>query len=418
MAGAKKRRRGSKDKLWLRGRIWWTNVGGERVSTGCTDREAARLARGRLEREAADPAHAASRQKSVGDMIAATIADRANAPGRRGGTLAPESLEIWRTKLGHVGRVLGLDTPMAEVDYAAVGRFLDQRHAEGASQHTRHKELSHLRFGLRLMKQAGAYPHDVDYVTRTRRFAKGYVPRKRHLTWEQIPALLSALLMRHADRVSPDVLARAKAQRAAGVMVKDIAAELGVAPTTVTRYLTLDPKPTPEAHRRAQHMAWLIAAAGRRKESFFARREDHDLANWTVALRGTKTAKAERTIPIAPPFRPLLVFALAGRPARGLLFGKWDHINRSLSLACARAGIEHLSPNDLRRTHSSLMRQGGIALEDIAAILGHSTTRMVELVYGHTTMKALHKSVGRLEAPEHEIAPDPSTILSRPRGEQ
>ena len=339
-------------------------------------------------------------------MIGAALDDRASAPGRTGKVLAPETMQVWETKLGNVGRVLGLETPLLEVDYAAVGRMLDQRKAEGVKQHTRHKELSALRFALRLAKQAGYYPHEVDYVTRKGRFAKGYEPVKRHLTWEEIPRLLAALLERHKGRVTPERIARAKELRADGWPLHWIAAELGVSVPTVCYYFTLDGKPHPDALKRAQHLAWIIATAGRRRESFRACAEDVDLSAWTVALRGTKTPKAKRTIPIAPPFRPLLVWALAGRPSAGLLFGEWGNMNRSISLACKRAGIQHLSPNDLRRTHTSLMRQGGISLEDIAAILGHTTTRQAELVYGHTNLEALGRAVGKLDAPGHEIAPE------------
>lgn len=414
MAGTTKRARRPKDKLWRRGRIWWTNVGGERVSTGCTDREAARIARARLEREAADPAAAAARQKRVRDMIYAALADRANAPGRTGGTLAPETLKIWESQLGIVGRLLGLDTPLAEVDYAKVGAMLELRKGEGVSQHTRHKELAALRFGLKLMRQGNSYPHDVDYVTRTRRFARGYKPRTRRLTWDEIPRLLTALLIRHSDRVPAERLALVRERRAAGVMVKDIAAELGVSVPTVCRYTQMDPTPTAGALKRARHAAWLIATAARRKESFLARAEDHNLANWLVTIRGTKTGKAERTVPIAPPFRPLLVFAL-GDQKEGLLFGRWHSIGRGLRLAAKRAGMAHLSPNDLRRTHSSLLQQGGIPLEDIAPIMGHSGTRMLEMVYAQPDIGAVARSIARLEGPSGELAPNPRTILSQPK---
>jgi integrase len=350
-------------------------------------------------------------------MIHEALADRANAPGRTGGTLAPESLKAWEQKLGVVGRLLGLDTPLADVDYPKVGAMLEQRKAEGVEQHTRHKELQALRFGLRLMRQGGAYPHDVDYVTRKGRFAKGYKPRERRLPWEEIPKLLLALMMRHSNHVSPERLALVRERRAAGVMVKDIAAELGVSVPAVCRYLQMNPKPTAGALKRARHAAWLIATAARRKESFLARAEDHDLARWTVHLRGTKTGKAARTVPIAPPFRPLLVFAI-GDQKEGLLFGRWQNIGRGLRLAAKRAGLAHVSPNDLRRTHASLVHQGGIPLEDIAPIMGHSGTRMLELVYAQPDIRAVAKSIGRLEAPSTDLVPDPSTILSQPRGDQ
>src|SRR5262245_5398965 len=171
-----RKKRGSRDGLWLRGPVFWTRIAGERVSTGCRDREAARIARARMEREAADPAHAAARRTKVGDMIAHVLADRRTAKGKTGGTLTKESLEVWETKLGHVNRILGSERPLIEVDYDLVGSLLEQREREGAGQHTRSKELACLRFGLLLEHARGAYPHNVDHVTRKGRFAVGYKP--------------------------------------------------------------------------------------------------------------------------------------------------------------------------------------------------------------------------------------------------
>jgi len=399
MERAKKRRRTGKDGLWLRGKIWWTRIGGERVSTRCQDREAARIARARLERIAADPANAASQTTTVRDMIAAVIADRKTAKGKTGGTLAPESLQVWRDKLGHVSRILGDLTPLAGVDHAAIGRFLEQRDKEEASQHTRSKELGCLRFGLRLMKAAGAYPYDVDYVTRKSRFAVGYKPRKRHLTWQEIPRLLGGLLQESAQRVTADTIARARTMKTCGMTLREIGLDLGKSTATVKRYLDLpDPEPFRGGAVRAQHAAWFIATAGRDSESWRAELADHDLENWTVHIRGTKTGVADRVIPIAPPYRALLTFALAGRPKKGPLFPPWTNVGRSLKLACERAGIERVSPNDLRRTHSSLLRQAGISLEDLAPIMGHTSTRMLELVYGRTNLEALSRALDRVPA--------------------
>lgn len=332
-------------------------------------------------------------------MIAHVMADRRAAPGKTGGTLSPEALDVWETKLGHVARILGTDTPLAEVQYDPVGRFLEQRHAEGASQHTRSKELACLRFGLRLEQANGNYPHNVDHVTRKGRFAVGYKPRKRHLTWEEIPLLIGGLLVELSNRVSEVSLQRARGLRAEGKTIAEIAAALERSVSTVKRYLTLpDPEPTRGGLDRAQHAAWIIATGARRKESYRAELADHDLESWTVRLRGTKTAGSERRIPVAPPFRSLLVFALRDRPPRGPLFERWANVHRSLKLACKRAGIEPVSPNDLRRTHFSLLRQDGVGLEDLAPVAGHTSTRMMELVYGHTNLEALGRALEKVPA--------------------
>lgn len=406
MERPKKRRRGSKDGLWLRGSVYWARINGERVSTHCKDREAARIARARLERIAADPASSASARTTVHHMIAHVLADRKNAKGKTGGTLSPETLEVWRVKLGHFGRIAGMTTPLSEVTFGAVGEFLAQREKEGVSQHTRSKELAALRFALRLEQENGCYPHNVDHVTRTRRFAVGYKPRKRHLSWEEIPKLLSGLLQEDSQRVPMETIETAKAFQDAGRTLREIAWLMGKAISTVKRYLTMsDPEPTRGGDLRAKHAAWIIATGARWAESERAERYDHAMVNWHVRIRGTKTGAAERVIPIAPPFRALLTWAVDGSPKDVPMFPPWTNVNRSLRLACKRAGIERVSPNDLRRTHSSLLRQSGISLEDLAPVMGHTSTRMLEQVYGRTNIEALGRALEKLPTDRNLLPP-------------
>lgn len=394
-----RRKKVRKDGLYQRGRVWWCRVAGERRSTECKDVEAARIVRARLEREAADPSTSASRRTTAIDMMQHVLADRRTAKGKTGGTLSPETLEVWRVKLGHFVRIVGPKTPLAEVTFDLVGKVLDQREREGAGQHTRSKELAALRFGLRLEKQRGAYPHDVDHVTRTRRFAVGYKPRKRHLTWEEIPLLLSGLLLEAKNRVTAERLAKARELRAGGMKLLEIAAKLHCAISTVNRYLTMDePGPVLGGDVRARHAAWFIATGGRDAESHRAELRDHDLTRWRVFMRGSKTGEAESVIPIAPPFRSLLAFSLEGAPEKGPIFGEWANVGRALKLACERAGIERVSPNDLRRTHSSLLSQAGIRHSDLKLVTRHTTTRMLDAVYAQGNIDAVEGALDRVPA--------------------
>ena len=61
----------------------------------------------------------------------------------------------------------------------------------------------------------------------------------------------------------------------------------------------------------------------------------------------------------------------------------WTNARRDLHDACDRAGLEHCSPNDLRRTFSSWLKQQGVDSFTVAKMMGHTSSRMVELVYGH-----------------------------------
>jgi hypothetical protein len=55
---------------------------------------------------------------------------------------------------------------------------------------------------------------------------------------------------------------------------------------------------------------------------------------------------------------------------------------RDLHRACAQAGVENCSPNDLRRTYAKWMRLARVPAEIVAPTMGHRDTRMVERVYG------------------------------------
>jgi len=58
-------------------------------------------------------------------------------------------------------------------------------------------------------------------------------------------------------------------------------------------------------------------------------------------------------------------------------------VRRDLALACKAARIRRVTPNDLRRTFASWLKQRGVDSMVVAKLLGHTSTRMVELVYGH-----------------------------------
>ncbi len=64
--------------------------------------------------------------------------------------------------------------------------------------------------------------------------------------------------------------------------------------------------------------------------------------------------------------------------------------------ACKRAGIARVTPNDLRRTLASWLKQAGVDSFAVAQIPGHTTSRMVELVYGRIDQRTLATAMARL----------------------
>lgn len=407
LPGERKTTKRTKDGLRKRpgSKYWWTTIAGKRLSTQCVDREAARVVRAKLEREAADPRLTAAQRATIWDMIDDALEVKRHSKGKRGGTVTKNTLDICRAKLGHFARILGDERPLADVDYDAVGRVITQREKEPGStkgstvsQHEISKELQHLRFALRIQKIKGNYPHDVDHVTRTGKFAVGYEPRKRYLTWETIHPLLESIIWGNAGKVTQATIDRARALRAAGRNCRQIATEMQVGYATAHRYLRMKTvEPTAMAIVRAQHTAWIIACCARRIESYRAEMCDHDLVNWRVRLRGSKTGIADSVITIAPRFHDLLLFALRERPEVGPMYPHWGNLYRSLGLACRRIGIEKISPNDLRRTHASLLSQAGVPHSILKNVTRHTTTLMLDRVYGQQTLESTAHVIANID---------------------
>lgn len=325
-------------RLYKRGDVWhceYYDARGERVrrSTRCTDKKAAETRARQWERDAADPDHAAAREATVSAAIARHLEVFGGAveAGRR----SPRTLDSYRKKAGHLIRVFEhtgdlVYRPMLLADLTApdVDRYIARRRDESASDHTIHKELVVLRAALLAAKRAGLWRGDIDALMP--KFTPGYKPRTRFLTRGELDRLLHAL---------------------------------------------------PSA--RAAVVAFIVATSAEWAAVGGARREDVSSDRKAVELRGTKNAARRRTVPIvSDDQRRLLDFALqhaAGE--RGALFGRWTNARRDLHLACERAGIAPCSPHDLRRTFATWMIRAGVAPHLIAKMMGHRTSKMVEIVY-------------------------------------
>ncbi len=81
------------------------------------------------------------------------------------------------------------------------------------------------------------------------------------------------------------------------------------------------------------------------------------------------------------------------RCVEGALFGPWINVRRDLRAAWARAGVLPVSPNDLRRTFGTWLRQQGVDPSLIAPAMGHADSRMVERVYGRLPPEDLRSQI-------------------------
>jgi integrase len=59
------------------------------------------------------------------------------------------------------------------------------------------------------------------------------------------------------------------------------------------------------------------------------------------------------------------------------------NVRRELRDVCRRAGVPEVLPNELRHTGASLMVDAGASLHEVADVMGHTTTRMLDATYRH-----------------------------------
>jgi hypothetical protein len=137
---------------------------GRRVqpSTQCHDRRAAELRARQLERDAADPAHAAAARATLTDALQLLLAQRREqaAAGRR----SIETVRFYEVKAGHLVRVRetaedGSWAPFSLAGLPArhVDTYISRRRAEKAHAATIAKELVTLRAALKLAVRAGLW---------------------------------------------------------------------------------------------------------------------------------------------------------------------------------------------------------------------------------------------------------------------
>ena len=84
----------------------------------------------------------------------------------------------------------------------------------------------------------------------------------------------------------------------------------------------------------------------------------------------------------------------------GALFLPWSNVRRDLIAACQRAGIEAVSPNDLRRTYSMWMKAAG--RQALANSVGEHSIK------GPVTTS---KTVANMAAMTDQAAPDPLELV-------
>lgn len=250
---------------------------------------------------------------------------------------APATLRYYTTKVLHLMRLLGPQTLIADIDAKMVDEMVAARINEGASRSTVSKEFRALGSVLRMMRRRGQWSGDVDAVLPDGWSTDAKTGGETH-TLEQARALVEAL------------------------------------------------QPS-----RAGHVAFLFVTGARLGPSFAAERDDIDLVESLIRIRGTKTKRAARVVPVFGHVADLAARARLAAHPTGPAYPSWGNVRRDMAAACRRAGVPVLGPNGCRRSAATWLVEQGAPTGIVSFFLGHTTSRLVEQVYGRLDGEKLAK---------------------------
>lgn len=335
-----KRRKSNGEWVWWAS---WSGGGGRTIrrSTRCTTKPAAELVVARWERERADPVYAAAQSATFG--IEADIFLTACEGAVSRGKMAPETLGMYRQKAGTLVRILEHNGPLrlGLIDGATFEGYLVERRAQFMEDRGRpitesnlYKEWVTFRQILKGAWRAQRFNRDPGSL-KPEHFSAEYKPRDTFLTEQQ------------ADRL----LAQLKGDR-----------------------------------RRT--VAFVLGTGARRRE--WERAQPGDLTATQVHLRGTKTEKSDRTIPILAPTARWAKLAMGDFP-----LPRWGNARRDIHVACVAAKVPKVTWNDLRRTFASRLALAGIQSDVGRRMMGHGSELMWNLVYARASTDGLREMAER-----------------------
>ncbi len=169
------------------------------------------------------------------------------------------------------------------------------------------------------------------------------------------------------------------------------------------------------------YFAMLAYTGMRRNELMGMHWEDVDLADGTAYVRCTVTyparskpviqysAKSEHSIrPILLP-EPLIQLMKPLRKEKGVLFGgdaPWCYatLNRRVYRGKKLLGIQGFNNHDFRTTYGTQLKESGMTSAQVADLMGHADTRMVETVYARAREEGIKKRRGDLEKMNKQYA--------------
>jgi integrase len=330
------RRKGGTEHLYKRpnSSVWWCwfydhEGARRRLSTGCTDKTAARAVLAQWERKAADPRSQAD--QSLNDCLLAYL-DEQKA------STSEVNVAFLEGKVKALVTVLGHDLMISTIEDSSTSwRYIQARRAmtwqkKPISDRTIKRELKTLRSALAIAKSQGHWFGDLDWI-----IPYGFRP-------EEAP--------------EGDSIRRDEALRLFPHLAPDTAAAT------------------------AFSLATGAEMAGLRN----ALRTDipDDLSTCRLVLvRGTKNKHRFSEVPIVTDEQRILL-AYAKRHARGTdgkLFGNLHRMLKELKAACVTEKIVAVSPHDLRRSAGRWMVELGVPIELVSRFMRHADTKTTEAFY-------------------------------------
>lgn len=135
--------------------------------------------------------------------------------------------------------------------------------------------------------------------------------------------------------------------------------------------------------------------------------------NWQrneLRVRGTKTEKRDRILPLTRETRAIL----EDRAAREPMFTFWHNALRDLARACEKAGVKRVNLKDLRRSFATELAIAGVPALHLKDLMGHASLRMLEQVYARVGRgQHMHDAMAHVS----ELRPAPAQLPKAEEGE-
>lgn len=143
-----------------------------------------------------------------------------------------------------------------------------------------------------------------------------------------------------------------------------------------------------KGHNCEKIMLFLLYSGARRSEAINLEWQDIDFKKNKIHIRGTKTKKSNRYIPIFPKLQSLFETMLPGKDTQKV----FDYTSAdSITRAFIRFDIKGHKLHDLRHTFATRCVENGISMKYIQKWLGHSSYAVTADIYSHATNDKLER---------------------------